>query len=134
MPAPPGPDLSAAYPWRSLSRLQRLPLSAFVAGFVALRVGFTSSVVIIFQAAAALGATPAQATSRIWALGLGVGLTSLGLSGHDRMPVLTAWRTPGAALLVTAGVGVGMSDAMGAFIVCAQLVAAAGATDGFRVT
>jgi predicted benzoate:H+ symporter BenE len=35
------------------------PLSALVAGFVAVLVGFTSSVVIVFQAAAALGATPA---------------------------------------------------------------------------
>ena len=86
--------------------LPGLPLSALVAGFVAVLVGFTSSVVIIFQAAAALGATPAQATSWIWALGLGMGLTSLGLSWHYRMPVLTAWSTPGAALLVTAGVGV----------------------------
>ena len=61
-------------------------------------------------------------------------LSSLGLSWHCCMPVLTAWRTPVAALLVTAGVGVSMSNASGAFMVCAQVVAAAGATDGFRVT
>ena len=49
-------------------------LSAVVAGFVAVLVGFTSSVVIVFQAAAALGATPEQTASWIWALGLGMGL------------------------------------------------------------
>lgn len=111
--------------------LPGLPLSALVAGFVAVLVGFTSSVVIIFQAAAALGATPAQATSWIWALGLGMGLTSLGLSWHYRMPVLTAWSTPGAALLVTAGVGVPMSEAIGAFVICALLITLAGATGWF---
>ena len=111
--------------------LSGLPLSALVAGFVVVLVGFTSSVVIIFQAAAALGATPAQAISWIWALGLGMGLTSLGLSWHYRMPVLTAWSTPGAALLVTAGVGVPMSEAIGAFMVCALLITLAGATGWF---
>jgi benzoate membrane transport protein len=111
--------------------LKDLSLSAVVAGFVAVLVGFTSSVVIVFQAAAALGATPAQTTSWVWALGLGMGLTSLGLSGFYRQPVLTAWSTPGAALLVTAGAGVGMAEATGAFLVCAVLIILAGATGAF---
>jgi benzoate membrane transport protein len=106
--------------------------SVLVAGFVAVLVGFTSSVVIVFQAAAALGATPAQTASWIWALGLGMGLTSLGLSWHYRRPVLTAWSTPGAALLVTAGAGVPMAEAVGAFMVCALLITAAGASGWFE--
>ena len=48
-----------------------LNLSAFTAGFVAELVGFTSSVAIVFQAAQAFGATPAQITSWRWPLGLG---------------------------------------------------------------
>jgi benzoate membrane transport protein len=51
-----------------------LSLSAATAGFVAVLVGFTSSVAIVFQAAQALGATPAQTSSWMWALGLGMGL------------------------------------------------------------
>ena len=107
-------------------------LSAVVAGFVAVLVGFTSSVVIVFQGAAALGATPGQTASWIWALGLGMGLTSLGLSLHYRQPVLTAWSTPGAALLVTAGAGVNMAEAVGAFMVCALLITVAGASGVFE--
>ena len=107
-------------------------LSAVVAGFVAVLVGFTSSVVIVFQGAAALGATPGQTASWIWALGLGMGLTSLGLSLHYRQPVLTAWSTPGAALLVTAGAGVNMAEAVGAFMVCAVLITVAGASGVFE--
>ncbi len=111
--------------WRDLS------LSALVAGFVAVLVGYTSSVVIVFQAAAAFGATPAQTTSWIWALGLGMGLSSLGLSLWYRQPVLTAWSTPGAALLVTAGAGVPMDQAIGAFVVCGLLITLAGVTGWF---
>ena len=111
--------------WGSLS------VSALVAGFVAVLVGFTSSVVIVFQAAAAFGATPVQTASWIWALGLGMGLTSLGLSLRYRQPVLTAWSTPGAALLATAGVGFPMAEGVGAFMLCALLITAAGATGWF---
>ncbi len=111
--------------------LRDLSLPAVVAGFVAVLVGFTSSVVIVFQAAAALGATPAQAVSWMWALGLGMGLTSAGLSLAYRQPVLTAWSTPGAALLVTAGAGVPMSEGVGAFVVCAALITVAGASGLF---
>ena len=110
----------------------RLPMSAVVAGFVAVLVGFTSSVVIVFQAADALGATDAQKASWIWALGLGMGLTSIGLSWRYRQPVLTAWSTPGAALLVTAGAGVPMAEGVGAFMICAVLITLAGASGWFE--
>ena len=108
-----------------------MPLAALVAGFVAVLVGFTSSVVIVFQAAAAFGATPAETASWIWALGLGMGLTSLGLSWWYRQPVLTAWSTPGAALLASAGLGVPLAEGVGAFLVCALLMTAAGASGAF---
>jgi benzoate membrane transport protein len=102
-----------------------------VAGFVAVLVGFTSSVAIVFAAAQALGATPAQTTSWIWALGLGMGLTSIGLSLAYRQPVLTAWSTPGAALIAGTS-GVPMAEAIGAFVVCGALIALAGVTRAFE--
>ncbi|MCU0967082.1 MAG: benzoate/H(+) symporter BenE family transporter [Burkholderiaceae bacterium] len=108
-----------------------LSLSAVVAGFVAVLVGFTSSVVIVFAAAQALGATPAQTTSWIWALGLGMGITSIGLSLWYRQPVLTAWSTPGAALIAGTS-GVAMPEAIGAFVVCGVLIMLAGATRAFE--
>jgi benzoate membrane transport protein len=105
-------------------------LPATVAGFVAVLVGFTSSVVIVFHAAEALGATPAQTTSWMWALGLGMGLTSAGLSLWYRQPVLTAWSTPGAALIAGTS-GLSMAEGVGAFVVCAVLIAVAGASGFF---
>ena len=111
-----------------------LSLSAFTAGFVAVLVGFTSSVAIVFQAAQAFGATPAQTTSWMWALGLGMGLCTLVPSLLLRKPVMVAWSTPGAAVLATAGLagGFSMGEAVGAFMVSALLVTLAGATGWFE--
>lgn len=111
-----------------------LSLSALTAGFVAVLVGFTSSVAIVFQAAQAFGATPAQITSWMWALGLGMGLCSLVPSLLLRKPVMIAWSTPGAAVLATAGLAGGftMGEAVGAFMVSAALVALAGITGWFE--
>jgi len=111
-----------------------LSLSAATAGFVAVLVGFTSSVAIVFQAATALGATPAQLSSWIWALGLGMGLCSALPSLWLRQPVMVAWSTPGAAVLATAGAagGFGMAQATGAFIVCALLITLFGVTGWFE--
>jgi benzoate membrane transport protein len=117
-----------------MSFFRDLTLSAATAGFVAVLVGFTSSVAIVFQAALAFGATPAQITSWMWALGLGMGLTSAIPSLILRQPVMIAWSTPGAAVLATAGVagGFSMAEAIGAFMVCGALITLAGATGWFE--
>ena len=114
--------------------LNDLSLSAATAGFVAVLVGFTSSIAIVFQAATALGATPAQISSWMWALGLGMGLCSLLPSLWLRKPVMVAWSTPGAAVLATAGAagGFGMAEATGAFLVCAALITLFGVTGWFE--
>ncbi|WP_417282790.1 benzoate/H(+) symporter BenE family transporter [Comamonas sp.] len=108
--------------------------AALAAGFVAVLVGFTSSVALVFQAAQAFHATPEQITSWIWALGLGMGLCSLVPSLVLRMPVMVAWSTPGAAVLATAGLagGFSMHEAVGAFIACAVLIMLAGLTGWFE--
>ena len=111
--------------WRDVS------VSSVVAGFVAVLVGYTSSVAIVFQAAQALGASPAQTASWMWALGLAMGISCIGLSLYYRLPVLTAWCTPGAALLA-ATQGVSLPEATGAFIVCAMLIIVAGLTGWFE--
>ncbi|MEH0166373.1 benzoate/H(+) symporter BenE family transporter [Paucibacter sp. JuS9] len=112
-------------------RLQQLSLSAIVAGFVAVLVGFTSSVAIVFQAAQAVGANAQQTTSWIWALGLGMGITSLGLSLWTRLPVKVAWSTPGAAL-IAATQGLTLPEAVGAFLLCGALILVSGLTGWFE--
>ena len=111
-----------------------LSVTTATAGFVAVLVGFTSSVAIVFQAAQAFAATPAQTGSWLWALGLGMGLCTLLPSLYLRKPVMVAWSTPGAAVLATAGLagGFSMAEAVGAFMVCAALITLFGVTGWFE--
>jgi benzoate membrane transport protein len=102
-----------------------------MAGFVAVLVGYTSSAAIIFQAAAAAGATPLQIGGWLSMLGLGMGITSLGLSLYYRTPILTAWSTPGAALLVTSLPGTPINEAIGVFIFASGLILLCGVTGLF---
>jgi benzoate membrane transport protein len=120
---------------------QDFSLSAAVAGFVAVLVGFTSSVAIVFSAALAFKATPEQLTSWMWALGLGMGVCSLLPSLILRKPVMVAWSTPGAAVLAVAGTAgaasagaaaYSMNEAVGAFMLCAVLITLAGVTGLFE--
>jgi benzoate membrane transport protein len=112
--------------WRDFS------LSAVAAGFVAVLVGFASSVAIVFQAAAAAGADQAVMASWILALGLGMGITCIGLSLYFKTPVLTAWSTPGAALLVSSLQGLSLAEAVGVFIFAAALSLMLGLTGWFE--
>lgn len=107
-------------------------VSRFTAGFVAVLVGYTSSAVIIFQAAESAGASPAEISSWLWALGLGMGITSIGFSLYYKDPVLTAWSTPGAALMVTGLPGYSMNEAMGVFLFSSLLILLTGLTGWFE--
>jgi benzoate membrane transport protein len=111
-----------------------LSFSAAAAGFVAVLVGFTSSVAIVFQAAQSFHAPPELISSWMWALGLGMGLCTAITSLWLRKPVMVAWSTPGAAVLATAGLAgdFSMAEAVGAFMICAVLIVLAGATGWFE--
>ncbi len=74
--------------------LRHLTLPAIMAGFVAVLVGYTSSAAIIFRGRRRRGATPAQIGGWLSALGIAMGVTSLGLSLYYRTPILTAGRRP----------------------------------------
>lgn len=107
-------------------------LSHVSAGFVAVLVGYTSSAAIVFQSAQAAGASPAQTASWLWALGLGLGVGCIVLSLRHRAPILLAWSTPGAALLVGALPGVPLPEALGAFLFASMLIALTGFSGGFE--
>lgn len=109
-------------------------LSALSAGFVAVLVGVTSSVALVFQAAQSFGATPAQISSWMWALGWGIGLCCMVPSLILRQPVMVAWSTPGAAVLAAAGLtgGFSMGEAVGAFMVSAALIVLLGFSGWFE--
>ncbi len=105
--------------------------SHWVAGFVAVLVGFASSVAIVFQAAAAAGANAAQIASWIGILGFAMGVTCIGFSWYFKAPVLTAWSTPGAALLATSLSGYSLAEAVGVFMFSALLTLLIGLSGWF---
>ena len=104
---------------------------AFTAALIAVLVGVTSSVALVFAAAKAAGATPAQTGSWIGALCIGKGLSAIYLSRRYRTPILLAWSTPAAALLATGLDGVTMREAIGAFVFSALLLFVTGVTGAF---
>jgi benzoate membrane transport protein len=115
-----------------MSLLRDVSASAVVAGFVTVLVGFASASAIVFQAAGAIGASAAQLGSWMLALGVGMGLTCILLSLRYRAPVVTAWSTPGAALLVTSAAGLSIEEATGAFLVSAALITLVGFSGWFE--
>ena len=112
-------------------RLFSIPPPTLLAGFLAVLIGYASSAAIIWQAAIVAGATTAQISGWMTALGLAMGVSTLALTLWYRVPVLTAWSTPGAALLVTGLQGLTLNEAIGVFIVTNVLIVLCGITGLF---
>ncbi len=93
-----------------------MSLSTITAAIVAALVGIAGALAVVLEAARALGASPLETTSWVTALCLAMGLTSGALSWWHRMPIITAWSTPGAALIATSAAGVSYQNALGAFV------------------
>ncbi|SMH32241.1 benzoate/H(+) symporter BenE family transporter [Mesorhizobium australicum] len=98
-----------------------IPASAFVAAVV----GFGGTLALIIAAARAVGATDAETASMVTALCLAMTVETAYLSWKTRMPVISAWSTPGAAL-IAASTDFTMAEAVGAFLVTAILLIATG--------
>ena len=101
--------------------MSKWKLSHISAGLTAVTVGYSSSVVIIIDVARKAGASDDMVVSWLLALGLGMGITCILFSWLSKLPVVTAWSTPGAAFLLTSIGDYRLSEAIGAFILCALL-------------
>jgi len=102
------------------------------AGLVAVLVGFTSSAAIIFSALQSLSADVGIVDSWFLVLGLGMGVSTLGLSLYYKQPILTAWSTPGAAIMVTGLNGMSIDVAVGAFIFSSVMLVLVGLSGIFN--
>ena len=101
-----------------------MPLSTVITAATTIVVGFVSTIPIVTDAARSLGASPEQAASWVAALCYGMAFTTLILSLYYRMPVITAWSTPGAVLIATSAQASGYQfrEALGAFIFAGALM------------
>lgn len=98
-----------------------IPIHAFVAAIV----GFGGTLAIVIAAAKAVGATQTETASWVTTICLAMAIESLWLSWRTKMPVITAWSTPGLAL-IAASSGFSMGEAIAAFIVVAVLLITTG--------
>jgi benzoate membrane transport protein len=92
--------------------------SVIASAVVAAVVGFGGTLALIIAAAGALGATQAETASWVTAVCLAMVAATGYLSWRYKMPIISAWSTPGLAL-IGSSIGFTMPQAVGAFIVTA---------------
>lgn len=105
--------------------------SVLVAGVISALVNYSGPFLIVLAATRAAGLDAAQTASWVWAVSIGNGVCSIALSLFTRMPIIVAWSTPGAALLIASLGGFSFSEAVGAFVVASIAAAVFGFTGWF---
>lgn len=124
LPAPPvAPRLSATV-------LDLLP--PVLAGLIAVLVSYAGPFLLVLQAAQVGHLSAAQLSSWVWAISIGAGLCGVYFSWRHRIPVVCAWNTPGAALLVGALATVPYAQAVGGYVVAAALLWLVGRSAAFE--
>lgn len=111
--------------------LRDVSVTAIVAGFLSALINFAGPFLIVLEATRAAGLDDAQTASWVWALSIGNGICSITLSLFTRIPVIVAWSTPGAALLIASLGGFSFAEAVGAFLVASVAAAVVGYTGLF---
>lgn len=98
-----------------------------LAGLVASATGTAASLGVALSALTAVGASKDQTALAIVLMILAYGVLSIVLSWRFKMPISIVWSTPGAALLVSAGVlHLSFAASVGAFLVTGFLLALTG--------
>lgn len=117
---------------RSASGLALDLLPPVLAGLIAVLVSYAGPFLLVLQAAQAGHLSAAQLSSWVWAISIGAGLCGLYFSWRHRIPVVCAWNTPGAALLVGALATVPYAQAVGGYVLAAALLWLVGRSAAFE--
>ncbi|NRD77054.1 benzoate/H(+) symporter BenE family transporter [Bacillus sp. BRMEA1] len=115
--------------WKRLK--EDISISAVTAGLIATMVSYAGPLLIILQAAKVANLSDGLLSSWIWAVSFGSGLTCILLSIWFKTPVITAFSTPGAVLLVSSFEHYSFSDSIGAFLLSAVMISILGFTGLF---
>ncbi|WP_425146832.1 benzoate/H(+) symporter BenE family transporter [Deinococcus sp.] len=109
--------------------------SAVLAGFISVVVGVSSSIGLVIAAAQAAHLSAAQTSSWILSIYIGIFASGVLLTWRYRAPILTAWTTPGLALVVSLAGHLSFGEIVGAYMVSAVLITVLGLSGAFeRVT
>lgn len=120
MPSPSSPDL--LNPAASTKAIWQDLIPTSIAAAIAVLVSYAGPFLIILQAANVAHLSHAQINSWVWAISVGAGVCGLVLSWRYRLPVICAWNSPGAALLVGALAQYSYAQAIGAYMLAALMV------------
>jgi benzoate membrane transport protein len=101
-------------------------LSLSTAALAAVVIGFASTILVLMQAAQAIGASLGQQASMAAVLCFAMAITTFVLCLRYKMPIIIAWSTPGAALIVGSAHGVTYSAALGAYVFAGALMVLTG--------
>jgi benzoate membrane transport protein len=91
--------------------------SNLFAAIISAAVGYSSSSILVYNAALHFGATPELASSWLGIVCLGMGLLTILLSALYKTPIMFAWSTAGAALLLSSPNNLSLSELYGAFFI-----------------
>jgi benzoate membrane transport protein len=103
-----------------------LSLSGLLAGLLVVVTGYTGPILLVIVAAQAGNLTDAQTASWILACAVGNGILTILQSLYYRQPITAPWSTAGVALLTTTLPNITIEQAVGAYIVCAVIIALIG--------
>ena len=103
-----------------------MTFSTLSAGVVAAFAGFASSVAVVLAAAEAVRASPLQTVSWVTATCGAVAVTTALLTMIYRIPITTAWSTPGAAIIAASAGAVSFDEAVAGFLFAGALIVLTG--------
>ncbi|MAM88837.1 MAG: benzoate transporter [unclassified Hahellaceae] len=106
--------------------------SSLITGLIAVIISFAGPLAIVFQAASSANLPPNIVTSWVWAISIGSAVSGLYLSWKYKAPIITAFSTPGAALLVGSLSLFSFQEAIGAFVFSGALIFICGITGIFK--
>ncbi len=107
------------------------PISAVIAGFLAVLISYAGPLVIFFQAASMGNISHEMMISWVWGISIGAGISGIFLSMWLKIPVVTAWSAPGTVLLITLFPEISMGQVVGAYLSSAFLLFIIGITGYF---
>ncbi|PRC94434.1 benE: benzoate transporter [Solimicrobium silvestre] len=94
-------------------------------------VNYGGTFILVFQAAKIGGLSPELTASWVWSVSIGVGVTGILLSWYTREPIIAAWSTP-AAFLVVALATTPYAEAVGAYLISAAAFVVLGLSGYFE--
>lgn len=111
--------------------LQDISLHAITAGFLVVLISYAGPMLIFFQAGALAHVSNDVLSSWVLAISMGGGLSGLYLSWKYKMPIITAWSAPGAALLITLFPHMSINEAVSSYLTAAAIIFLIGITGTF---